>query len=59
VLAKSDDNNYLAMNHHAANVSVRAAVHDASATNARVLDCGTAADFPAPGSASYRFRATP
>ncbi|MBN9140941.1 MAG: right-handed parallel beta-helix repeat-containing protein [Micrococcales bacterium] len=59
VLVKSGGNNYVATNHHAANVAVRAAVLDGSTTDTKVLDCGTAAEFQALGSATYGFRATP
>lgn len=59
VLVKSGSNNYVATNHHAANVAVRAAVLDGSTTNTKVLDCGSAAEFQALGGATYGFRATP
>ena len=59
VLVKSGTNNYLAMNHHAANVAVRSAVLDGSTTNTKVLDSGTTAEFQALGAATYGFRATP
>lgn len=59
VLVKSGTNNYLAMNHHATNVAVRSAVLDASTTNTKVLDCGTASEFLAYGAATYGFRPTP
>ncbi|MXS75628.1 fructotransferase [Microbacterium sp. CSI-V] len=59
VLVKSGSNNYLAMNHHAANVAVRSAVLDGSTTNTKVLDSGTTAEFQALGAATYGFRATP
>jgi len=59
VLVKSGSNNYIATNHHAANVAVRSAVLDGSTTNTKVLDCGTAAEFQAIAPATYGFRATP
>ncbi|RRS01316.1 NosD domain-containing protein [Glycomyces terrestris] len=59
VLVKSGSGNYLAMNHHVANVGVRSAVLDGSTTNTKVLDSGTAAEFQALGAATYGFRATP
>ncbi|MEV3938464.1 NosD domain-containing protein [Glycomyces sp. NPDC049804] len=59
VLVKSGSGNYLAMNHHVANVGVRSAVLDGSTTNTKVLDSGTAAEFQALSGATYGFRATP
>jgi inulin fructotransferase (DFA-I-forming) len=59
VLVKSGSNNYIATNHHAANVAVRSAVLDGSTTNSKVLDCGTAAEFQAIAPATFGFRATP
>lgn len=59
VLVKSGNNNYVATNHHAANVAVRSAVLDGSTTNTKVLDCGTAAEFQALSGATFGFRATP
>lgn len=59
VLVRSGANNYVAMNHHVANVAVRSAVLDGSTTNTKVLDCGTAAEFQALAPATYGFRATP
>lgn len=59
VLVKSGNNNYVATNHHAANVAVRSAVLDGSTTNSKVLDCGTAAEFQALSGATFGFRATP
>ncbi|MEU5156385.1 NosD domain-containing protein [Glycomyces sp. NPDC021274] len=59
VLVKSGNDNYLAMNHHVANVSVRSAVLDGSTRNTKVLDSGTAAEFQALGAATFGFRATP
>jgi inulin fructotransferase (DFA-I-forming) len=59
ILVKSGANNYLATNHHVANVAVRSAVLDGSTTNTKVLDSGTAAEFQALGAATYGFRATP
>jgi inulin fructotransferase (DFA-I-forming) len=56
---KSGTNNYVATNHHAANVAVRSAVLDGSTVNTKVLDCGTAAEFQALGGATFGFRATP
>ena len=59
VLVKSGDNNYVATNHHAANVAVNAAVLDGSTTNTKVLDCGSTGEFLALSGATYGFRATP
>lgn len=59
VLVKSGDNNYVATNHHAANVGVNAVVLDGSTTNTKVLDCGAASEFVALAGATYGFRATP
>ncbi|WP_335991320.1 NosD domain-containing protein [Glycomyces sp. MUSA5-2] len=59
VLVKSGSGNYLATNHHVANVGVRSAVLDGSTTNTKVLDSGTTAEFQALSGATYGFRATP
>lgn len=59
VLVKSGSNNYVATNHHAANVAVRSAVLDGSTVDTKVLDCGTAAEFQALAGATFGFRATP
>jgi len=59
VLVKTGSNNYIAMNHHAANLAVRSAVLDGATTNSKVLDCGTLAEFQAIAPATYGFRATP
>jgi len=59
VLVKSGNNNYVATNHHAANVAVNAVVLDGSTTNTKVLDCGSASEFLPLSGATYGFRATP
>lgn len=59
VLVRSGDNNYVATNHHAANVAVNAVFLDGSTTNTKVLDCGSASEFQAANGATFGFRATP
>lgn len=59
VLVKSGSNNYIATNHHAANIGVRSAVLDGSSRGTKVLDCGTTGEFLALAGATYGFRATP
>lgn len=59
ILVKSGSNNYIATNHHAANIGVRSAVLDGSSRGTKVLDCGTTGEFLALAGATYGFRATP
>ncbi|WP_223691035.1 NosD domain-containing protein [Leifsonia poae] len=59
VLVKSGANNYVATNHHIANVDVTAVVLDGSTVNTKVLDCGSAGEFTALPGATFGFRPTP
>jgi inulin fructotransferase (DFA-I-forming) len=59
VLVRSGDNNYIATNHHAANLAVNAVFLDGSTTNTKVLDCGSSSEFQAANGATFGFRATP
>ncbi len=59
VLVASGTHNYIATNHHAADVPVHAVVLDSSTIDTKVLDCGTAAEFAAFPGATFGFRPTP